>query len=148
MKKHVLISVNDTEYRLRLSIAAQRKLQKKYEKEGGPSALALCIIACDNPTVFADVLDVCLKWPESGNPTVGGDALYDELVEADMLTNTPDRTNIVVDILVSAGLIDEEHGNAIAEGAQYRRDNAVENLLSHEDETDEATTNEENPQTP
>lgn len=148
MKKHVLISVNNTEYRLRLSIAAQRKLQKKYEKEGGHSALALCIIACDNPTVFADVLDVCLKWPESSNPSVGGDALYDELVEADMLTNTPDRTKMVVDILVSAGLIDEAHGDAIVDGAQYRRDNAVENLLSHADEDEEEAATEENPQTP
>lgn len=148
MKKHVPIIANDTEYRLRLSISAQRKLQKKYEKEGGPSALAICIAACDNPTIFADVLDVCLGWPESGNPRLGGDALYDELVDADMLTNTPDRTKMVIDILVSAGLVDDEHGDAIVEGAQYRRDNAVEKLLSHADEDEEEAANEENPQTP
>lgn len=146
MKKFYTLEVGENEYKFRLSLAVQKRLSEKYkDKDSRPNALQIVTMGCDDPTVMGDVLAACANW--DGKNPISADDIYDDLLEAGMVSGTIARTKIMMDIAVTFGLVTMEQAEAFIASAYRNVEDNIRELNGDNTENDGQQNNAGDPMT-
>ncbi|MCD8381549.1 MAG: hypothetical protein LUC30_01320 [Clostridiales bacterium] len=132
MKRAYDVTLDGVNYRLRLTVGAQKRLIKQY----GGNAGQVCIDALEDIGKMCDVLNEALHWTGSGNPQgVTGEDFYDLLVDEgySILEGVPEV--LFGTVAVSGILPKKQCDEALAR---------LHGAMSDEDETEENPTMGEN----
>jgi hypothetical protein len=77
MTSYLPLQVGPTLYRLRLTMAGQRKLHERWQED----TLTFLFNAAEDGDRLCDLLTQALSWPGNENPLTDGAAFYDLLVD-------------------------------------------------------------------
>lgn len=133
MKRTHKITVDGTEYRLRLTPSGIRQLREKFDRD--PQQVLLSAAA--DPELMAGVLDAALTYKGSENPFISGEDLYDLLVDAGW-AGQMEFGNLALGIGVASGLWTQDEANKMLKSLQATTEAAyaaLERGLTPEDES-------------
>lgn len=122
-KRYYPITVGDTQYKLRLTMAGQRKLRQQEDED----ILTYLLSAALDADKLCRLLEVCLDWEGSGNPITNGADFFDLLVD-DGWQGQACFAALVFEIGRTSGLLTAEQAKQLSDAVEQSIDAAFEGL--------------------
>lgn len=131
MKRSYTLKLDGEQVQLRLTVAGQRTLRKKYQED----TLQTVLEAAADGEKMAAVLDAALNWAGNDNPIRDGEELYDRLVDEGWSGQTR-FGGLAFDIAAESGLISPEQAEQLKASMEQAVEQAFQ-LLNEENDGDE-----------